>query len=284
MYTIRQLCELFGTTPRTIRHYTEEGLIDSLEHQKGKTLFYDDETPEKLFWIIIYKNMGFEIDEIKQLLQLEHFERIERISKHIETLEGKIQLLENQIRFSKYAQTEYLCYNFDVSDLNDEDMKSKIQQYQECISDKVDDEIDIFNETIMFPLAEVLHETGSEEEFHKIRNRFFENEYQIAQMIYEISKEMDEGQLKSVEKLIEEFDLNYANILGLDETNVSYLFLYSFNNIPYISSSWRSRYGDHEVFNFIMAIDFYYHIHPIPEKYKDLFEQSPDTEMDEESE
>ena len=284
MYTIRQLCELFGTTPRTIRHYTNEGLIDMLEHQKGKTVFYDDETPEKLFWIIIYKHMGFEIDEIKQLLQLEHFERIEQISKHIETLEGKIQLLEKQIRFSKYAQTEYLYYNFDVSDLKDEDMKSKILQYQERISDESDDKIDNLNEQVFFPLAEMIHELGYEEEYPKMLTRFQENEHQIAQMIYEISKAMDEGQFKSVERLVENFDLNYADILGLDETNASCVVLYSFNNYPYVSSSWRSRYGEHEVFNLYMAIDFYYRYHPIPEKYKDLFEQSPDTEIDEENE
>ena len=234
MYTIRQLCELFGTTQRTIRHYTDEGLIDMLEHQKGKTIFYDDETPEKLFWIIIYKHMGFEIDEIKQLLQLEHFERIERISKHIETLEGKIQLLEKQIRFSKYAQTEYLCYSFDVSDLEDEDMKSKILQFQERISDEFDDKIDNLNEQVLFPLAEMIHELGYEEEYHKVLNRFQENEYQIVQMIYEISKEMDEGHLKIVEKLIEEFDLNYASLLGLNEKNASYVLLQCFNNNPIV--------------------------------------------------
>lgn len=66
--TIRQMCDLFGVTPRTLRFYESRELISP--ERKGQHRLYDRRDRARLTLILRGKRFGFSLEEIRQLLDL----------------------------------------------------------------------------------------------------------------------------------------------------------------------------------------------------------------------
>jgi len=67
-YTIKELACDFGVTPRTLRHYEDQGLISP--ERQGQNRIYHGEDRVRLAWILRGKRVGFSLQEIGEMLDL----------------------------------------------------------------------------------------------------------------------------------------------------------------------------------------------------------------------
>lgn len=68
LITIRQMCETFGVTPRTLRFYEAKELI--FPQRRGQTRLYSRSDRGRLKLILRGKRFGFSLEEMRQLLNL----------------------------------------------------------------------------------------------------------------------------------------------------------------------------------------------------------------------
>ena len=68
--TIREMCEAFDVTPRTLRFYEAKELIFPL--RDGQKRLYSKRDRARLKLILRGKRFGFSLEEIRQLLDLYH--------------------------------------------------------------------------------------------------------------------------------------------------------------------------------------------------------------------
>jgi DNA-binding transcriptional MerR regulator len=67
-YTITDLCEEFGVTPRALRFYEDEGLISPA--RQGMARIYSWRDRARLAWILRGKRVGFSLAEIREMIDL----------------------------------------------------------------------------------------------------------------------------------------------------------------------------------------------------------------------
>jgi len=67
-YSIKELACDFGVTPRTLRHYEDQGLISP--ERQGQNRIYHTEDRVRLAWILRGKRVGFSLQEIGEMLDL----------------------------------------------------------------------------------------------------------------------------------------------------------------------------------------------------------------------
>ena len=68
LMTIRQMCDAFEVTPRTLRFYEARELISP--ERRGQHRLYDRRDRARLKLILQGKRFGFSLEEIRQLLEL----------------------------------------------------------------------------------------------------------------------------------------------------------------------------------------------------------------------
>ncbi|MEE2862281.1 MAG: MerR family transcriptional regulator [Paracoccus sp. (in: a-proteobacteria)] len=68
LMTIRQMCDAFDVTPRTLRFYEARELI--FPQRRGQHRLYDRRDRARLTLILRGKRFGFSLEQIRQLLQL----------------------------------------------------------------------------------------------------------------------------------------------------------------------------------------------------------------------
>lgn len=66
--TIREMCEAFGVTPRTLRFYEAKELIFPV--REGQKRLYNKSDRARLKLILRGKRFGFSLEEIRQLLDM----------------------------------------------------------------------------------------------------------------------------------------------------------------------------------------------------------------------
>ena len=67
-YSITDLCEEFGVTPRALRFYEDEGLIAPA--RQGLARIYSWRDRARLAWILRGKRVGFSLAEIREMIDL----------------------------------------------------------------------------------------------------------------------------------------------------------------------------------------------------------------------
>ena len=67
MRKIKDVAELSGLSRRTLQYYDDMGLMDNSRTSENYRL-YGDEDLKRLWKIILYKEMGFQLAEIRTLL------------------------------------------------------------------------------------------------------------------------------------------------------------------------------------------------------------------------
>ncbi len=68
LLTIRQMCDLFGVTPRTLRYYEAKELLSPL--RDGQKRLFTRRDRARMTLILRGKRFGFSLEEIRQLLDL----------------------------------------------------------------------------------------------------------------------------------------------------------------------------------------------------------------------
>lgn len=90
-----EISKIVGVSKRTLQFYDDEGMIQ-VERAENNYRLYDDKTLSDLWKIMIYKETGMELKEIKKLLLMSEDGKREFYNRYIKKIEYKIQELEER--------------------------------------------------------------------------------------------------------------------------------------------------------------------------------------------
>ena len=135
MKTISQVAKLTGVSTRTLQYYDEIGLLKPSEITDSGYRLYNDDALQELQQILFFKELGFKLTEIREILQRPDFDRITAYKKQKELLLLKrnrtdrlIQLLERLekgeqcMSFKEFDLTEYIEVLEDFKQSNTDDI------------------------------------------------------------------------------------------------------------------------------------------------------------------
>lgn len=67
MTTIRQMCETYNVTPRTLRYYEQRGLLSPIRH--GNRREFTEGCKKRVELILRLKRFGFSLDDVEAVLR-----------------------------------------------------------------------------------------------------------------------------------------------------------------------------------------------------------------------
>src|SRR5207344_2936772 len=81
-YTVKELAGMSGVSVRTLHFYDEVGLLKPAWIGANGCRFYEEPQLLTLQQILFYRELGFELKRIKEILGLKNFERIAALKSH----------------------------------------------------------------------------------------------------------------------------------------------------------------------------------------------------------
>jgi DNA-binding transcriptional MerR regulator len=97
-YTVKQVADLSGVSVRTLHFYDEADLLKPAYHGENGYRFYEEPQLLVLQQILFYRELGFELRHIKEVLSREDFERREALHAHRKVLDQKLARIQELIR------------------------------------------------------------------------------------------------------------------------------------------------------------------------------------------
>ena len=115
-----------GITRRTLQYYDDEGILP-VERTKENYRLYDEKALRKLWEILIYKEIGLNIEQIKQLFEPGSKAHAEILEKQIQSMSESSTMLAEKIRFAEKVMEH------DIPAFDDEELKETGMTYLEYI-------------------------------------------------------------------------------------------------------------------------------------------------------
>ncbi|HWT74439.1 MAG TPA: MerR family transcriptional regulator [Mobilitalea sp.] len=107
-YTIQKLSQLAGVSTRTLRYYDEIGILKPARINSSGYRIYGQKEVDLLQQIMIYREMGVNLDTIKESLDSKDFDETEALKDHLEKLLMQRQqldlLIENVRKTMEYKK------------------------------------------------------------------------------------------------------------------------------------------------------------------------------------
>jgi DNA-binding transcriptional MerR regulator len=97
MMTVHEVSRQTGVSIRALHHYDRIGLLPPSEVTEAGYRLYDDAALERLQSILLYKELGFPLKEIRGILESPVFDRNQALDQQITLLQMKKEHLENLI-------------------------------------------------------------------------------------------------------------------------------------------------------------------------------------------
>ena len=99
--TITEVCRKTGVSHRTLHHYDAIGLLKPTRVTEAGYREYDEDALERLYLILLFRELGFPLKEIRDILEAEDFDRNRVLEEQIRLLERKRDHLQNLITLAK---------------------------------------------------------------------------------------------------------------------------------------------------------------------------------------
>lgn len=96
-YGIKQLCGLAGVSARTLRYYDEIGLLKPLSISAAGYRLYGETQVDLLQQILFYRERGFGLQQIADILYNEEFDILSALQEHLLELEQRQRQTESLI-------------------------------------------------------------------------------------------------------------------------------------------------------------------------------------------
>jgi DNA-binding transcriptional MerR regulator len=117
---VKEVADLVGISVRTLHYYDEIGLLTPEETTESGYRLYSDENLETLQQILFFKELGFPLKKIKEIINRPSFDRHEalvlqrkmllekrkRLDKMIATIEKTIQHMKGEIQMTNKEKFE----------------------------------------------------------------------------------------------------------------------------------------------------------------------------------
>lgn len=107
MSKISEVSKRTGLSKRTLQYYDDEGLLH-VPRSPDNYRMYDGETMQEIWEILVYKEMGFKLSEIKCITTLSESEKNEYMKEYTKRLKKKKQTMEEQIELITSIQKQHM--------------------------------------------------------------------------------------------------------------------------------------------------------------------------------
>ena len=101
MKSVSEVSKLTGVSVRTLHHYDKIGLLKPSSVTEAGYRLYDDATLERLQLIMLYRELEFSLEEIREILDRSDLDRNQILEQQIELLTLKKKHIENLITFAR---------------------------------------------------------------------------------------------------------------------------------------------------------------------------------------
>jgi DNA-binding transcriptional MerR regulator len=128
-YTVKQVAAMSGVSVRTLHFYDETGLLKPAYHGANSYRFYEEPQLLTLQQILFYRELGFELKEIKRILDRPDFQNVAALESHRQVLEKNLtrtrSLIETidktiqHLKGTKKMKNEEMFAGFSVAAGND---------------------------------------------------------------------------------------------------------------------------------------------------------------------
>ncbi len=98
IYTIKQLADISGVTPRTLRFYDKINLLNPAYTDKNNYRYYEEEQLLILQQILFYRELDFSLKDIQTILSKNNFSKISSLNTHKMLLQEKLQKLNHMLK------------------------------------------------------------------------------------------------------------------------------------------------------------------------------------------
>ncbi len=124
MMSVHELSELSGVSIRTLQYYDKIGVLHPARYTEAGYRMYDHNNLEKLQQILLFRELGFPLKDIKNMMEDPGFDREKALDQQIEMLTLKKQQLDELISLARGIKTlGGNCMDFKAFD------KSKLEAY-----------------------------------------------------------------------------------------------------------------------------------------------------------
>ena len=101
MMTVAQVSKRTGVSVRTLHHYDQIGLLDPTEVTEAGYRLYDDTALDKLYMILVYRELGLSLNEIGDILDAPDYDRNRVLAHQIKLMQEREEKLQNRISFAR---------------------------------------------------------------------------------------------------------------------------------------------------------------------------------------
>lgn len=89
-----------GITRRTLQYYDDEGILP-VSRTKENYRLYDENALRKLWEILIYREIGLSIEQIRRILETDRKAQAEILEKQIQSMSESSTMLAEKIRLAE---------------------------------------------------------------------------------------------------------------------------------------------------------------------------------------
>lgn len=130
MKTVKEVSNLTGVSVRTLHHYDAIGLLHPTKVTEAGYRLYDEDALEQLYLIIIYRELGIPLKQIRAILEAPDFDRNRVLADQIALMQKQKEKLENRIAlasFLKLTGVKYMEFkDFDQKKIDDYSAQAKV--------------------------------------------------------------------------------------------------------------------------------------------------------------
>ena len=119
MKTISQVAKLTGISTRTLQYYDEIKILKPSEITPAGYRLYNDDALQQLQQILFFKELGFKLKEIAEILRRPDFDRITAYKKQKELLLLRRNRTDRLIQLLERLEKGEQCMSFKEFDLTD---------------------------------------------------------------------------------------------------------------------------------------------------------------------
>ena len=101
MMTVHEVSKLTGVSIRTLQYYDKIGLLHPADHTDAGYRLYDESTLEKLQQVLLFRELGFKLKEIRRIIDDPDFDSDLALKQQIELLKMYKEHIENLITLAQ---------------------------------------------------------------------------------------------------------------------------------------------------------------------------------------
>ena len=100
MKTVNEIAQLAHISVRTLHHYDAIGLLKPTQITEAGYRLYDDAALERLYLILLFRELEFSLKDIQKILDAPDFDRNRVLEQQVELLKAKVNHLQTCIHLA----------------------------------------------------------------------------------------------------------------------------------------------------------------------------------------